>query len=376
LLDHYLYTGRAADKLLRGHRDELSLEPHAPSVTPEPLASHHDAIRWYTAEYRGLLAGIAATARTGPARYVWRLVWVTGEFLARRGHWQDLVAAQTAALHAAQQLTDRAGEAQALSVLARAYAYLGRSEDAYCHARRAVDIQAALGDHIGQAHASCAAGQALVHQGRHRAALDCVRHALDLYRTVGDVTGHARTLNLMGWCEAQIGQHRRALAHCRQSIRLLRQLGDRQGEAATWDTVGYVHRHLGHLTEVVTCYQRAVDMYREVDDRYNEAESLTGLGDTHDAAGRPGAARAAWQRALDILAELHHPGAVELRVKLGAAKATQQFDGSPVAEPPPVAAADPARPLVEGSGWIRPAGGSDRSEGTRSPPLHSVAQRS
>lgn len=60
---------------------------------------------------------------------------------------------------------------------------------------------------------------------------------------------------------------------------------------------------------------------RKDSDPFTEAQIRIHLGDAHEAAGNPGSARAAWRRALAIFDSIHHPGAQEVRAKLGNALA-------------------------------------------------------
>jgi hypothetical protein len=57
-------------------------------------------------------------------------------------------------------------------------------------------------------------------------------------------------------------------------------------------------------------------------DRHDEADTLTRLGDTHHTRGHLAAARGAWQDALDILADLDHPDADTVRIRLNAPPAS------------------------------------------------------
>jgi Tfp pilus assembly protein PilF len=318
LLDHYLHTAYAADRLLNPHRHPpaLTLVPPAPGVTPEHPADHQQALAWLTAEHPVLLASAGHAAGGGFDGHAWQLAWTLTTFHDRRGHWHDQAASWQSALDAAGRLRDPAAQAYAHRALARAHTRLGRYQRAHTHYRDALDLHHLAGDHAGQAQTHGNIAFLWERQGHPDQALDHARRALTLYRAAGDRRGQATALNAVGWYYALLGDHQQALTHCEQALTHYRQLGDRHGEAATWDSLGYAHHHLGHYPDATDCYQHALDLLRDLGHRYEEADTLTRLGDTHHTAGDPAAARTAWQHALAILTDLDHTDAEAVRAKL------------------------------------------------------------
>jgi hypothetical protein len=104
MLDHYLHTAYAADRLIYPRRDQITLTPIHPRVTPENHADHEHAMAWFTAEHHVLLAIIKRAASTGFDTATWQLAWTLWTFLHRRGHWHDQSVAQRAALTASKRL--------------------------------------------------------------------------------------------------------------------------------------------------------------------------------------------------------------------------------------------------------------------------------
>ena len=316
MLDHYLHTAYAADRLLNPQRDPITLSPPRPDVTPEAVTDRGQAMAWFTAEHRVLLAVVERAAGARFDSHGWQLPWTLADFFHLRGHYRDLATTQSAALRAARRLGDLPGQAHTHRSLASAYDGLGRYDDARAQLEQAIGLYGELGDHTGQAHTHLNLGSVLGRQGRHRDALEHAQRALDLYRAAQRRAWQARSLDAIGWLHAQLGDHERALTYCEQALTLHQEVGDRHGEAETWDSLGYAHHHLGRHQQAVACYQHAVDLYRDLGDRFNEAGTLSNLGDTHHAAGNPGSARVAWQGALAILDELGHTDACEVRAKL------------------------------------------------------------
>lgn len=321
LLDHYLYTAHTATGLLNPMRFRISLDEPPPGVFPEKLEDHVQAMRWFTEEHAVLVAAVEFAAANGFDGHAWRLAGVLGEFLIRRGHWHDQVRVQRLAIEAAKREGDLSGQAFAERGLGRAYAKLGRNDDAHTHYQHAIDLYIRLGDRKAQAGAHLGYAGVSERQGRHREALHHSRLALELQYATGDKTGQAIALNMVGWYHAQLGDYERALAFCRQSLALQQQLGDRFGQADTWDSLGFAHHHLKQYRQAAQCYRRAVALYREAGDRHGEADVLSHYGDTLYASGEKTAARDTWQQALTILLELGHPDAGLLRAKLREHKA-------------------------------------------------------
>lgn len=316
MLDHYLHTAYAAERLLNPTRDLFTPAAPQPGVRPEDLASHGQALAWLEAEHRVLLAVIAWAASNGLDDHAWQLPCALVDFFARRGYWGDALATQRSALAAAQRLGDHAAQGLTLRYLGYACIQLGRDDEAQLHLRRAIGLYQERGDLAGEARTRINLARAFEQQSRYAGALDQAEQALRLAQAIGWQAGCAKALNAIGWCRAALGDYSEAVVHCEQAVALCHELGDRNGEASTWDSLGYARHHLGQHTAAASCYGRALEMFRELGDRYEEAVVLGRLGDTYDAAGSPQAAGRAWQHALAILDDLNHPRSGEFRRKL------------------------------------------------------------
>ena len=313
-LSHYVHSAYAADRLLNPHRDDPVTPPPIPAeVTPEPVGDQRQALGWFDAEHRVLLALIR---QANDDTLSWQLAWTLTRFFTYHGHWHDSIDALTAAMGAARRLADPLKEAFAHRFLGCAYVQLGRFGDAEVRLRDALNLYHAAGDAAGEAHSHRHHAWLLERQGRYREALGHARQALDLFRTAGHRPGQARSLNAIGWFDAMLGDYAEAVAYCQQALELQRELGDRFGQAETWDSLGYANQRLGRHATAISCYRTAVALYQAFDDRYNAADSTASLGDAHYAAGDTASARTAWGHAADSLDMLGHPGAAKVRAKL------------------------------------------------------------
>jgi DNA-binding SARP family transcriptional activator/tetratricopeptide (TPR) repeat protein len=318
MLDHYLRSAFAADRLLYPARDPLTLGTEPLAAAPEHLDDEQQALAWFAAEHRVLMAAVQQAADAHFDVQAWQLAWTMVTFLNREGHWHELTTVGSTALAAGRRLEDRYAQAQAHCFLAYAETRLGHFEAADAELRAALDLYGRDGDRAGQAHAHLNLAYAMERQNHHREALDHCQRALDLYRSAGHERGQAIALNSVGWCHALLGQYEQARACCQAALPLLVELGDRNGQADTWDSLGYVHEHLGRHDEAITCYRQAVEMVRRLGDHYREATTFVNLGEAQQAAGDPEAARATWRQALAILEQLHHPDAAQVRGRLAA----------------------------------------------------------
>jgi hypothetical protein len=318
VLDYYLHSAYSAALLPVPPDDPLTLAPARPGVTQEHHSDQLQAMRWFTAEYRVLLATIGHAAAAGYDTHVWQLTWTVWTFLDRQGHWHDFAAAGRAAVAAADRLADPAVQGWARRILARAYTRLNRFDDADAQLREALALYVKSDDRVGQADTHDYLSILWWRRNGLETALEHAQKYLDLCRAIGHRGRLAGALNGIGWIQTLLGDHVSALDSCDQAMVIFTELGDLHGQAHTWDSLGYAHHHLGHHDQAMDCYQNTLTLVRQLGDRYQEADTLGKLGDVRLATGDPDAARGAWQRALAILGELNHPDADQVRAKLAA----------------------------------------------------------
>jgi DNA-binding SARP family transcriptional activator len=315
ILDYYLYSAYAADRLLHPARDPLDLTPPLPGVTPEDFGGLDEARAWLELEHANLLDGVRTAAEGGFASHAWQLAWSLATYFQRRGHWADWTTTQRMALRAAEAAGDWLGQLNAHRALGRASARFGGLEAGEAHLTSALNLADLLGDRLAQARTLVDLAWVFEVSEGYQEALDASSRALELFRELQHALGQAESLNTVGWYLALSGDYHRALAHCQQALGMLQELGHRYGEAGTWDSLGYIHHLVGSPAEALDCYRRAVALFRALGDRAYEAGSLERIGDA-SAASDPGQAREAWAEALRILDEVGHPDADRVRAKL------------------------------------------------------------
>jgi tetratricopeptide (TPR) repeat protein len=316
VLDHYLHTAHRAAMRLESYLEPVALDPPRPQVTAGAPTSAEAALDWFGAEQATLLAAVGRAAEAGLDTHAWQLAWALHGFLLRRGLWSENAGVQWLALDAARRSGDGAGEAYALTALAFGYARAGRDSDAMPVFRRALRLFEKTGSHVCQAYIHNQLAWLAQRQGQHAEMLRHSQRALELYRAADNRAGQAGMLNDVGYSHAMLGDYEQALDYCQQALAALHELGERSWEEAVWDSLGYIHHQLGHHQEAIACYRRSVALCRDLADRYNEAVTLDHLGDVQLSAGDAAAARRTWDDALRIMAEIRHPDAERIRVKL------------------------------------------------------------
>jgi DNA-binding SARP family transcriptional activator len=316
VLDHYLHTSRAADRMLSNSRDPIILAPPQDRTTPELLDTKGEAMAWFDAERQVLLAVTTLAAGAGFDTHAWQIPWTLAHYLDRQAHWHDWAAAQETALGAARRLGDQNAQALAYRGAGHASIRLGSPGDARDFLEQALRLYGELGDRVGQARAHSDLSITFALQQRHQEALGHSQAAIALSGAAGHRGGQANALNQAGWHAAHLGDYEYALACCQQALDLRRALGTRYEQAHVWDSLGYIHDRLGHHVQSIECFGAAVELFAEFGDRFEQAMSLGNLGDACRGAGQLAAARDAWQRALDILDDLGHSAAGGFRARL------------------------------------------------------------
>ena len=192
MLDCYLHSALGADLALFPHGDPVTVGAPQPGARPEEPASAQQAMAWFGAEHRVLLAVAAQAAEHGFDAHAWQLPVVLRTFADRRGYWHDYLPALHAADASARRMADRAGQALVQRQLGHVSTMLGRYPDSRSHQRQALRLYRQLGDARGQGHTLIGLAGAAERQGRYRQALAHCLQALGMYQAAGDLHGQAR----------------------------------------------------------------------------------------------------------------------------------------------------------------------------------------
>jgi tetratricopeptide (TPR) repeat protein len=321
MLDHYLHTAHAANRLISADPQPLALPAHHGGVLPEELETPAHALAWFAAEQQVLHAVIAHAAATGADVYAWMLPAAVVSYLSRSGRWHEWAAVQQTALAAAQRLGDRRAQARVHHWLGYFLALLRQGEQARAHLEEAMRLCRGLGDVTGEALTHLNVAVLLDVEERHRESLVHACEALRLLEQTGNRLGQAMALNMAGWVHIQLGDCEQAVDYCQRSLALRQETGNQAVAADTWDSLGLAYDKLGRSAASIGAYEQAIGQYRRLGHRPGEGGTLARLGDAQHRAGDLAAAAASWRRALGILTEVHHPDAAAVAAKLTATSA-------------------------------------------------------
>jgi DNA-binding SARP family transcriptional activator/Tfp pilus assembly protein PilF len=316
VLDHYLHTAGHSSMLLQPSREPIALSPPRPGTCPERPADHRQALAWFNAEHRVLLAAVTFAAETGADRHAWQLPCAMTVYLHRRGHPQEQVAVMGSAVAAATRLDDALGQAMSLRYLGNAYTDTGDYDQAQALLERCLPLYQRLADRMGEAWAQHNLALLAEVQSRYADALGHDEQALRLFRAIGHEVAEAYMLNSVGWFLALLGDYPRARMFCERSLALMTKLGEGPSAYSAWDTLGYIELHLGDFPQAAAHFETALRLCRDSGNRFTEAEILIHAGDAREAAGELPQARQAWRQALAIYDDIQHLNADKVRAKL------------------------------------------------------------
>jgi tetratricopeptide (TPR) repeat protein len=312
LVDHYLHTAAAADRLLSPSHPAVEVAPPGAGCVPERFASREAALEWLDAELDCLVEVRRIAAAEGFHAAVWQLAACLNGHFVRRGRSDEQLAQWGDALAAAQALGDPRAEILALRFSGQACTRAGMHTRAAGYLQRAVELATRYGDAADRGRVYYIFSWVREEAGDHRSALDCARSASDMFRAAGDPIAEADALNAVGSCHAQLGEPAAAGQRCAEALELARRHGYREGEAASLDSLGLVAQRAGRHADALDLYGAALVLCRELGNGYQEAGILERLGDSWLAAGRPEDARRAWSRALEIYRDQQRVAAASL----------------------------------------------------------------
>ena len=325
LMDYYQAAAGNADRRLtrytRSARHTPAAAP-APAVSPDP--AHHAAaaeravtslvapdlpdsaraLTWARAERANLLACLDhAAAALQHARVVGLTAGVAG-LMRHDGPWADAITRHAAAVQAARQLGDRAGQANALLDLGIVWHLTGQYPNAAKTLEQVLGLYRDLGDRLGQANALHELGVVGERTGKYADAIRALQEALDLYRGVGDWLGQANALVWLGFMQSQLDDYQPAAGALETALGIFEELGDRPGQAGALWQLGQVMMWTGDYQRAAELLDAAVGISREIGDRLNQARALQRLAALRCKTGDYPSATEGLQVALDLAREL------------------------------------------------------------------------
>ena len=305
LLDYYLHTALAADRLVPAWDTAYRPQPVVdwPGEAPN-LSTLGQAAAWLEAERPNLHAAVVHAATSGRDLPAVQIPAAMGGFLRERGHWDQAVALHQMALSAARHAGDRAGQAGTLHELGLMRTIVADYPAAAASLKQAVALYADIADLAGQAFALCQLGIVQVWTGDYPAGIASDERALVLARSCGDTRAEACALQCLGYAQQATGDYAASAASLAGALDLYLSLGHRLGLAETLSNLGVLQTATGDYTAAAASSHQALEIFRELGDRPQQAWVLNDLGMVQQLTGDYAAASVSHQRALDLWADL------------------------------------------------------------------------
>jgi tetratricopeptide (TPR) repeat protein len=305
LVDYYLHTAYAADRLLWPSHPSVELAPPAAGCVPDSFPSQEAALAWLDTEHECLIAIRRAAVKAGFHSAVWQLAATLKAHFVLRGRTREQVEQWREALAAAQALGDKRAEALALRFYGQACSRAGMHEEAVAKLRAGVQAAVDSGDAgcLAQTHYMFA--WVLDQSGQLDAAVNHAERARELFRAAHQVAEEAEALNAAGWYHAQLGHHAEAAALCGEALELARAYGHREAQAAALDSLAVLAERAGMHANAIAHYRDALGLCRDFGNTYQEAGVLDRLGDAYAAVGYRADALQAWHQALELYRDQH-----------------------------------------------------------------------
>jgi tetratricopeptide (TPR) repeat protein len=297
-------TVHAASRIgddVRGVRDAAAATAHPRAAE----AVDRDALGWLSAERAGLVVAVQRALDAGQVRPAWQLAHALAGFFEVRAAWDDWEQTHEAALAAAVDAGDRAGEAAIRSGLGRLDLDRGRFDAALANLRAAAAIAHDLDLEPLLAQTLHRLGQGLQHVGDHAAATDAYQRSLSLARTLGDTVVQCECLRGLSWAADREGRPDLTAARLEEALAVL---GDRSLPLQTpWLLIDLARadRELGRTDRAAELLRRAIAVAESFGDHRAAVHALYALGEVLRQNGELDTAHELLSQALTLARDLH-----------------------------------------------------------------------
>jgi DNA-binding SARP family transcriptional activator len=295
LVDHYLHTAYAGERLLFPERTDIKFDPAVPGAVVEDLRDLAATTAWFEAEQAAVVA-----VQSVAGEQAWRLAWAFTTYQVRQNKYADRLALWLGGLSSVERVGDTWALTLAHRSIADSYAHLGRHGEAMHHLEEALVVAEASGDPVTHGNVHYGLAAALEERGDDEGALEHALDALRLYRTGTSKMQLAQGHAAVGWYSAKVGLHEQAREYGEKALELFHGLGSVESEASVLDTLALAAHGTGDHALAIQRYRQALALFREVGASTHEADVLQRLGKVLQDVGDRGEAHAALTRARDL----------------------------------------------------------------------------
>ncbi|MGW3963439.1 BTAD domain-containing putative transcriptional regulator [Amycolatopsis sp. NPDC005003] len=317
VLDWYLHTTVAAERLLRPHRPPFELVEPVTAVTPVAFPDHRGAMGWCDAEQANLVAAIDGAAANGLHEHAWQLALAVSSYCYAGKRRRDWLETSEAGLRSARQLGDPKAEGALLASLGSAHAVNGQYDEAIAYFRQALELHRATGDDDRAPVTLNSLAVAYAETRRFEPALAAFTQAGELHRDRGNTLGEALALMNIALANSSLGRLEPATARNREALAVFRRRGDRYHTAICLANLAETYALRGDHRRAVDRYQQAIAQHVLAGNDYGRARTLMNLGRSLARLGEPDQARDCWRSARAVFEELGDPQAAEASALIG-----------------------------------------------------------
>ncbi|MEV6429514.1 tetratricopeptide repeat protein [Nocardia sp. NPDC051463] len=300
LLEHYLHTARAAVDLLFHYSAQHRRPLPEPSGQVPLFLDAATAARWLDAERENLIATAGYAVEHGLPAYARDAAETLRPYLDGHSRHTDAARLHTVGLSASRQLSDRSGEARALTDLGWAHWRDGDFEQAVSRSTRALEVSREIGDRLQEARALNTLGNLAWRRRDYDLARRNLEHALQLSIEADNRVGEAHVRGNLGMVFAAATRYTEAEDHLDRALALHRELGNQRGEALALNNLGVIARGTGQFELSLANHGCARDLYRMLGNPGDEAAAVNGLGETARCGADPRRAIADHTTALEL----------------------------------------------------------------------------
>ncbi|RBO96379.1 tetratricopeptide repeat protein [Nocardia puris] len=297
MVDHYLSTADAADRLLTPDRHRAGMSPAARD-TGHAMREYRHAMAQLTADRGHLLAAARTAFERGRDEQCWQLAFAVRGF-AFITHDIDLwTRTHELALAAAERAGNAYAEAVTTNNLGLAQVMSGDVEAASARYQRAGTLFRTIGDAYGENVALAHDAWAQFLRGELTEARRKSGDALAFLSANGRPRNVAILLRDTATMEIAMGRWALAVPMVQEALEVFRAHGLHLDEAIAYNVLGRAYQGLDALRQASEMFSRAAELASRSGSLLEEARGCVGLGEIAAAQANWPAARMHWNRAL------------------------------------------------------------------------------
>jgi tetratricopeptide (TPR) repeat protein len=228
------------------------------------------------------------------------LMMKLGEALGHLGDYPKAVERLEAALDLCRELSDQAGEAHALNLLANLHWQHGNFAPAASNAEASLGLCRALNDPRGIVQALNSLGMVAQGQGNYEVATAYLTEGIEVIRAIDDPQGVATTVNNLGLVAYTRGDYANAAQYFEETLAIARASGERRKAATALMNLGVVGGIQGNYANAAQYFEETLAICRTIGNRRGAALALHNLGYLANLQGEFTAAQRYGQESLAI----------------------------------------------------------------------------